>query len=347
MSTSDTTAGSRFIGTANHGFAVYAQEELRRLFSRPKFVSLVPGEIFLMETDRSGEDVIAELKRNEPMLLRHIQPACAALPAEGTAADIERLKRYVKEELRFRSGEKVAVQVRITEGTQVNYTPYGVKEAVDPVLMEAHGAEPVVREADRIISVLVTTNTMYAGVSRPEDNLSDWSGGAVRFRREEGQISRAKFKLLEAEYKFALDFAQFNRALDIGAAPGGWTSLLLERGLSVTAVDPGELHPTLTGHPRLTYLRKNAGDVTFADEAFDLLVCDMSWSPRQMIKLVSGLLHALESGGTAIITLKLMHGKPFQAVKEAVGGFRPALELRRAKQLFHNRDELTLYFRKI
>lgn len=37
---------SRYICTANHGFAPYAQEELRRLFGAVKSTLLLPGEIF-------------------------------------------------------------------------------------------------------------------------------------------------------------------------------------------------------------------------------------------------------------------------------------------------------------
>ena len=90
----------------------------------------------------------------------------------------------------------------------------------------------------------------------PEDMLSDWPGGAVRFQREEGQISRAKFKLLEAEREFGLHYAKYQQALDIGAAPGGWTSLLLERGLRVTPSIQQSLHPTLLAYPTLTYLKR-------------------------------------------------------------------------------------------
>jgi 23S rRNA (cytidine2498-2'-O)-methyltransferase len=65
-----------------------------------------------------------------------------------------------------------------------------------------------------------------------------------------------------------------------------------------------------------------------------------------MAMLVSSLLYSVRRGGTVIITLKLMHGKAFQAIKETVQSFQTHLTLCRAKQLFHNREELTLYFTK-
>lgn len=122
--------------------------------------------------------------------------------------------------------------------------------------------------------------------------------------------------------------------------------MLLERGLSVTAIDPAALHFSLIQHKQLTYLKKNASDVSLANDQFDLLVCDMSWDSRQMGKLINGLLPALQPHGTAIITAKLMRKNAFQTVREIEAALAPNLQLIKAKQLFHNREELTLYFIK-
>ncbi|PWK13893.1 SAM-dependent methyltransferase [Tumebacillus permanentifrigoris] len=338
---------TRMIGTTNHGFAQYAQEEIRRKAPGVKFQVLEPGEVFLIHTEVPLEEMQRSLQEDEPIFLRHVQPVTQELSITRTRADLDMLINFVQDLTGvFTPGERVAVQVRKAPGVKCEYTPYGVKEAIDPILAQTHEVEPVIQKPDRIISIYLTAELLYWGISKPEENLSDWSGGAVRYKQEEGQISRAVFKLLEAEERFGLDLASFERALDIGAAPGGWSSLLLKRGLQVTAVDPGEMHADLLSNPNLKHLKNNAGDVRFEEDAFDLLVCDMSWSPKQMSKLVFDLLDALQVGGTAIITVKLMHGKAFQAIKETVAAFGGQLELLKAKQLFHNRDELTLYLLK-
>ncbi|MNN98271.1 hypothetical protein D3C81_2176210 [compost metagenome] len=73
----------------------------------------------------------------------------------------------------------------------------------------------------------------------------------------------------------------------------------------------------------------------------------MSWSPKLMAKLVTGLLHSLSPGGTAIVTVKLMHKKPLAVIKEIIAMFEGGrMQIQRAKQLFHNRDEITLYMIK-
>ncbi|ASS74531.1 SAM-dependent methyltransferase [Tumebacillus algifaecis] len=337
---------SRFIGSSNFGFAQYAQEEIRRLFPGTKFRYLEPGEVFLIDVPARADEVTAALLEQEPIFLRHIQPVQHEIPLDKTADDLMRLIEFVQELRPFVAGEKVAVQARKVKAGKFAYTPFGVKDALDPILQQEQSVEPVVRGADKIISVYLSDGTCYLGISTPHENLSDWNGGMVRYRKEEEQVSRAKFKLLEAEERFNLDLSQFHNALDIGAAPGGWTSLLLERNLSVTAVDPGHMHASLLGHPNLTFLQKNAGDVKFEERAFDLLVCDMSWSPKQMSKLVAELLPAVETGGVAVITVKLMHKKPFQTVKETLQNLEPQVVLLQAKQLFHNREELTLYLMK-
>lgn len=343
MTTEET---SRFIGTANHGFSQHAQEEIRRLITGVKFTYMVPNEIFLFESPKSISEIQHILREQEPIFLRHIQPAQYMVEITRTASDLKLIEEWISGLSITEAGERITLQIRRTSSASFEYSTSEIRDILIPLFTDSHGVTLVPRASDKIISLFISESTLYIGCSHPLDNLSDWSGGAIRYQKEEGQISRAKFKLLEAEEEFELDFTQYHHALDIGAAPGGWTSLLLERGLSVTAVDPAELHPNLKHHHKLTYHKKNASEVSFAANTFDLLVSDMSWSPRQMTKLVIELLHTLETHGTAIITLKLMHKKPFQAVKEVCSLFESHLDFKRAKQLFHNREELTLYFTK-
>lgn len=51
----------------------------------------------------------------------------------------------------------------------------------------------------------------------------------------------AEFKLLEALEVFGIVLPSHGVALDLAAAPGGWTRVLRRAGEYVTAIDPGEL----------------------------------------------------------------------------------------------------------
>lgn len=342
---------SKWICTANHGFAPYAQEELRRMFGSVKSTMLVPGEVFAASLQAVPEDVHHQLKTSPPVFLRHAFLVdwewCAG--EQGTVEPdgwLAPLRKYLMADFRL-PGARIAVQTRKAEAALWGGSAAELKDRLQDELEELTGAEFVVREADWIVSVFAGQDRIFAGVAHPHDNISDWNGGAIRFRKEDGQISRAKFKLLEAEASWGIPFASFREALDIGAAPGGWTSFLLERGLKVTAVDTAKLHPSLLSAPKLTFLQRNASSVKFKENQFDLLVCDMSWSPKLTARLVTELLYALAPGGTAIVTVKLLTKKPMALIQEVIGMFQEArLQVQQAKQLFHNRDEITLYMIK-
>jgi 23S rRNA (cytidine2498-2'-O)-methyltransferase len=339
--------GAVFVGTANPGFAPYAMEELRRRIPGVKVSGLASGETFRFTSgDWDAASLAREFRHSEPIFLRHYFPLEAETPISGDReAAAAALKSYARTLEGRVKGKKVAVQVRKAANSPFPFASAEARDIVAEVLREL-GAEMVVQDADLVVSAYATALSMLLGCSDPRDNLSDWPGGAVRFRREEGLISRAAFKLLEAEKAFRLPLDAFTHALDLGAAPGGWTNVLLQKGLKVTAVDPAAMDLSLAGHPRLRHLRKNASDVTFPPGSFDLLVCDMSWDPHRTCRLVCGLAGSLAAGGSGIITLKLMHRKPFQTIRELSEAYSASFEIRKIKQLFHNREEVTMWVRK-
>ena len=95
-------------------------------------------------------------------------------------------------------------------------------------------------------------------------------------------VSRGGIKLANALDAFALDVGG-RRALDVGAATGGFTDCLLQRGAAhVVALDVayGELHSTLRGDPRVTVLERvnaRALEPGLLPYAPDLIVADVSF----------------------------------------------------------------------
>lgn len=332
----------------NRGFGKPAESEWHRMFGKCKAKLLSPGDVYRFETDVSREEVLRRIRENPPIFLRHLQPVDVFLEPGGKEETLERIAAAAAAHPLPSAGTKTAVQARKAEGARAplgGIAPIDVKRALDAVIAE-RGAVPIISGMELVISVYLTRDAVYVGWSTPADNLSEWSGGAMHFRKEDEQISRAKFKLMEAEAVFGLDFSAYREALDIGAAPGGWSSHLLEKGLRVTAVDPAEMHPSLLRYPKLTFLRKNAADVSFPQGTFDLIVCDMSWDPVRMAELVKRLLPAAAENAPVLTTVKLMHGKAFATLREVERIFAPDAELVRAKQLFHNREEITCLWRR-
>lgn len=245
---------SRFVCTTNHGFAPYAQEELRRMFGSVKSTILLPGEIFLATLPADASEAVGTITGQPPMFLRHLFPVHFQEEGTDLAQVLERLVAFIRNR-RELIDQRVSLQVRKGADSSWTESAGALKQALSDQISDLP-MELTVQGAEVIVSVYADKDTWYAGVSEPQDNLSDWSGGAVRFQKEDGQISRAKFKLLEAEATFGIDFSAFHQGLDIGAAPGGWTSFLLERGLKVTAVDPAKMEPSLMKYANLTFCVK-------------------------------------------------------------------------------------------
>ncbi len=336
-----------FVCTANPGFAPYAMEELRRRIRGSKVSGLAPGETFLLAiSEEETESTLKELRRREPVFLRHLFPVGAEFEAtddpEATAEGMRAFAAALGERLK---GAKTAIQVRKEQNSPFPFSSAEGRDAIVPVVAGL-GGEVVAREADWILSIYASKKKLFMGCSRPRDNLSDWPGGAVRFRKDESLVSRAAFKLLEAERAFGLPLDRFSNALDLGAAPGGWTSVLLDRGLKVTAVDPAEMDESLATHPNLRHIRRNAADVSFSPGTFDLFVCDMSWDPYHTCRIVSELASSVTAGGSGIITLKLMHRKPLQTIDDLTEEYGRHFDVRQVKQLFHNREEVTIWVKR-
>jgi 23S rRNA (cytidine2498-2'-O)-methyltransferase len=165
--------------------------------------------------------------------------------------------------------------------------------------------------------------------------------------------SRSYLKLAEAFEVFldkkeqALWLKPGMTAVDLGAAPGGWTWQLVQRGLKVIAVDNGPLKGAAAGHPSIRHLRED-GFRFRPQRPVEWLVCDMVEQPQR----VAALMTEWFVGGLtqrAIFNLKLPMKKRVAALHEALNGMRTALNNKgiryqfEAKQLYHDREEVTIY----
>ena len=208
-----------------------------------------------------------------PIFLRHVHPAQEEIRLSGELRDIGALSAAMKRLLPLLDREKTfSVQTRILEGYEIAYKPFDINSALSGIA-EREGLRLDVRAPQQIVSVSITQDTGYLGVSTPEENLSAWTGGMRRFRKEPEQVSRAEFKLLEAIETFNLSLPESGTALDLGAAPGGWTRVLRGKGLRVIAVDPALLDPRVAADPGVTH-RRELAQAFYEKEGEKYLDCD-------------------------------------------------------------------------
>jgi 23S rRNA (cytidine2498-2'-O)-methyltransferase len=205
------------------------------------------------------------------------------------------------------------------------------------------------KTANKIICLTIFNNKLYFGISTITESLNSWPLGECRFKYETNQICRAEFKLLEAIEYFKIKLLNYKNALDLGAAPGGWTRILLEKGLHVTAVDPAELNESLSINNNLFHYRGTSQNFfrEYNSEKYDIIVNDMKMDTKKSIKIMEEAAKHLKNNGIIIITLKLNPNRELEEVKECIKLIKNNYEIIGIHQLFHNRSEATIVFKNI
>jgi 23S rRNA (cytidine2498-2'-O)-methyltransferase len=242
-----------------------------------------------------------------------------------------------------------SVQSRIFP--HVRLKPFAVNQIIADAGVEQFGLTLDVRQPSQVISVVARSDEgeapiFYLGASWARHNVSDWAGGMRRFAREEGQISRAEFKLLEAIETFGLEVPARGSALDLGASPGGWTRVLRNFDQYVTAVDPGELDPRLAKDRGVRHKRMTAEAYLDSDpDPFDIIVNDMRMDGRDSARLMTSYSRLLYPHGWALMTIKLPEQRRETILEHTLAILRNAYTIVGARQLFHNRSEITVALR--
>ncbi len=195
-------------------------------------------------------------------------------------------------------------------------------------------------------------NRLELAVGRVEGS-SPWPGGIPRLRQPPNSPSRSAAKLDEALNTLLTDDERHTllrdgfRAADLGAAPGGWTWVLLRAGLRVVAVDNGPLKEPVAGHPWVEHLRADGFRWQPARQ-MDWMVCDMVEQPRRVAERMA---EWFREGWckNAVFNLKLPMKKRWDETQQCLEVFRAQagpLKALRAKQLYHDREEVTVFARR-
>jgi 23S rRNA (cytidine2498-2'-O)-methyltransferase len=207
-------------------------------------------------------------------------------------------------------------------------------ERVDATELRRSGAE--------LVQVCLCTPELAAlGVVPSDEALSIWPGGRARMKLAADRPSRSARKLEEALVWLGTGPGPGESCVDLGAAPGGWTWLLLNRRARVIAIDPARLEPRLLEQRRLRHIQGSAFDWQ-PDEPVDWLFCDMAWRPLEVAQMLGRWARRRQTR-MLIANFKL----PMKRKAEMVARLREILtasgyQQLRTRQLYHDREEITL-----
>lgn len=235
----------------------------------------------------------------------------------------------------------------------------GRKEAALAALaisQDQSALRPVSSSITLIQILLVDAWQAYMSIaSTDKDPLRAWpasfAGGQASVELDKRAPSTAHAKLDEALSWLQDGPNAGETALDLGAAPGGWTWRARMRGAKAIAVDRGELDSRLTKDPLVQHLRSDAFGY-IPNEPIDWLLCDVIDMPQKNAERLVNFMRGF--GATppvrgAVVTLKLKNPLDWDALAkgraicrgEVVEGF-----VGRCKNLFFNKLEVTCMVRR-
>lgn len=210
--------------------------------------------------------------------------------------------------------------------------------------------------AQRLFVFALSGEEMFVGYA-PVSNSAPWPLGIPRLKFPKSAPSRSTLKLEEAWHWFIPQkqwderLAFGAKAVDLGAAPGGWTWQLVQRSMHVFAVDNGPMHDDLMQTGQVTHVREDAYKFVPAEPVY-MMVCDVVDKP---IKTAEMAAQWVLNGWCqeAVFNLKLPMKQRYKevihclnAIAETMQEAGAGYELS-AKHLYHDREEITCLLRLV
>ena len=310
-----------------------------------KYIGGAVGGFQLAEFETGRTELVSAIKSAELVFVRH---CCTYEYEYEIQVDTEPISELA-DLLIKRMGDNPDLTAFSIQGRAFEQKEKALLDSIREELEEkllSEGKTLEVKYPEQIISLYLKDNVLMAGVGLPSENLSRWSGGMAHYKQETWEVSRSMYKLMEAFEVFQITTAGGEKVLDLGASPGGWSSVMMRRGMRVTAVDTEEMSEKIKDQKALEFIKANIEEVDLGDKVFDILVSDMSLNATKMAKAFCRAAKWLKDDGYAVVTVKLSADKPVKSLTDVKKIYSEIFEILGCKQLFHNREEVTLYLKK-
>ena len=355
--------------------------ELRAILKEPKILKYLSDSIIIVDTGEKEADLKAVYnsvflyKAEELLFTVDVSSGYSAL--EEKLAGVQKEKGYqsskaeVLKELAIDERNAKSIEVEIGTG------------------MEKFRATIDLANPGVVFHIIINGSTAYVSMAGAENA---YSVALDYFRHRnmdkdilDNGISRAEFKIHEAIDYFNIDVGKGSRALDIGAAPGGWSRNLMKRGASVVAIDAGRINysampegsriAVALGKEReivekegikalemekldeswkaydLLHIKELFENIKISELVklgpFDIMCIDINIPAQESAIIAAVCSEALKKGASLILTLKMTDDNIEQAIAKSKEALGATYEGIRVKKLPHDRKELTLFAVKI
>lgn len=184
---------------------------------------------------------------------------------------------------------------------------------------------------------LLDKNTLIYSATRQKK----WPQGACYFIEDKiNPPNRAYLKLWEALTILGKYPQSGDKALDLGASPGGWTYVMQSLGASVTAVDKALLDPNIAKLPHISYLQQSAFSIEPAklEQNYDWVLSDVACYPDRAYALIMKWIES-EKAKQMIFTIKLQGKVELSTIKQF-----QKIPSSFITNMFYNKHEATFFY---
>lgn len=211
----------------------------------------------------------------------------------------------------------------------------------------------------RFVYLILLNGVCYIGQERYENKSRVLN--PLRLYSQTEHTSRAEMKIAEAFESFSIRSS--GTALDLGAAPGGWSKFLARNGFRVIAVDTAKLDYKslersglkVTVNPKSIKNALNMYDIIHVnlraadflskakDIRIDLLADDMNMDCKSSSAEVLKYASLMRKGSVLVMTIKCITRNAPKYMTQARKMLSPKFSIKAIKVLPVNRQEVTLY----
>jgi 23S rRNA (cytidine2498-2'-O)-methyltransferase len=171
--------------------------------------------------------------------------------------------------------------------------------------------------------------------------ISPFPWGEVPLADDKSAPSRAFTKLVESEQRLGRFIDRGQTCVDLGASPGSWSYVAIQRGAHVIAVDRSELREDLMRNPRLRFETADAFKYK-PPQTVDWLVCDVIAAPQRSIDLLLEWLREKRMRNF-IVTIKFKGHDEYALLETLKRDAPPLCAEFRLKRLTANKNEVCAF----
>jgi len=206
---------------------------------------------------------------------------------------------------------------------------------------------PFTAETSLVQAVLTGPDTGFISISTAPEPLdlrailSPNLGGDIPHAEDKAAPSRAFAKVIEAELRLGQQIELGQTCVDLGASPGSWSYVAIQRGARVIAIDRSPLRDDLMRNPRLSFLQADAFKFR-PDQPVDWLICDIIAAPQRSIDLLLEWLRERQMR-RFIVTIKFKGADEYHLLDQLKEQAPPLCADFRLTRLCANKNEVTAF----